>query len=171
MMKDVLNSTYENDTNAVCSSIASSTRSTLIVRSGSAGTTAGLALGHALHRIRTPLVAVPVCDDGAFFAAKVESITRAARMRWPELPAPAPVEYMDGFQGAGYAVNRPEEWSLLREVAETEGILLDPVYTVKAMMALRQAIRDGRFGKGDKVLFLHTGGMFGIFPKRGEAVA
>jgi D-cysteine desulfhydrase len=137
---------------------------------GSGGTTAGLALGHSLHRIRTPLVAVPVCDDAAYFAARVESITRAARMRWPELPAPAPVEYLDGFKGRGYALSRPEEWSLLREVAETEGILLDPVYTVKAMMALRQAIRDGRFAKGEEVLFLHTGGVFGLFPKRVEAL-
>lgn len=75
---------------------------------------------------------------------------------------------LDGFQGRGYALNRAEEWALLREVAETEGVLLDPVYTVKAMMGLRQLIRDGRFGRDDEVLFLHTGGIYGLFPKRDE---
>jgi 1-aminocyclopropane-1-carboxylate deaminase/D-cysteine desulfhydrase-like pyridoxal-dependent ACC family enzyme len=38
------------------------------------------------------------------------------------------------------------------------------------MMGLRQLIRDGRFTKDQEVLFLHTGGIFGLFPKRAEAV-
>ena len=80
------------------------------------------------------------------------------------------IELLDGFQGEGYALNRPEEWMLLREVAASEGVILDPVYTVKAMMGLRQLIRDGRFARGDDVLLLHTGGIYGLFPKRREAL-
>jgi D-cysteine desulfhydrase len=142
---------------------------------GSGGTTAGLVMGATRYHLATPIVGVCVCDrDPDFFYGKVESILRAARVRWPRLPAYPPlkeaVEILDGFQGLGYALNRPEEWSLLREVAETEGIVLDPVYTIKAMMALRQAIRDGRYGRGQEVLFLHTGGIYGLFPKRDEAL-
>ena len=140
---------------------------------GSGGTTAGLVLGTALHGLEVPLVGVPVCDDAAFFHAKIDRVLAAARARWPELPPHPPsieaVELLDGFQGAGYAKNRPEEWALLREVAQTEGIVLDPVYTGKAMMALRQCIRDGRYGRGQEVCFLHTGGIYGLFPKRDEA--
>jgi len=138
---------------------------------GSGGTAAGLAAGCAVHDVDTPLVGVCVCDDPAFFREKIESILRAARVRWPKLPPAREVELLDGFQGRGYAKSRPEEWALLREVAASEGIVLDPVYTVKAMMGLRQAIRDGRYVKGQDVLFLHTGGVFGLFPKRREAVA
>jgi D-cysteine desulfhydrase len=138
---------------------------------GSGGTTAGLIAG----RPRARLVGVPVCDDGAFFLEKIDGILAAAQARWPDL-APLPrakdaVEMRDGFQGLGYARNRPEEWALLREVAQTEGVILDPVYTVKAMMALRQDVRDGRWTKDQHVCFLHTGGIFGLFPKRTEALA
>jgi D-cysteine desulfhydrase len=134
---------------------------------GSGGTTAGLIAGKAIHGLETPLVGVCVCDDGDRFYAKIEGILRAARVRWPDLPSLPPVreavEILDGFQGRGYALDRPEEWALLHEVAESEGLVLDPVYTVKAMMGLRQAIRDGRFTKGQEVLFLHTGGIFSLF--------
>jgi len=90
-------------------------------------------------------------------------------MRW-KLPAAAPVEILDGFVGPGYALNEPEDWELLREVASTEGIVLDPVYTIKAMKGQRQAIREGRYTREHKVCFLHTGGIYGLFPKRAEAV-
>ena len=135
---------------------------------GSGGTTAGLAMGKAQYGFETRIIAVCVCDDAAFFSRKIAAITAAARER-EELPEPAEVEILEGFQGEGYALNRPEEWDLLKEVARTEGVVLDPVYTVKAMMGLRQAIRDGRFTKGQNVLFLHTGGVYGLFPKRREA--
>ena len=144
----------------------------LVHATGSGGTTAGLVAGSAVHGFETPLVGVCVCNDPDFFYARIEAILRAARMRWPDLLAPPSlreaVEILDGYQGRGYARNRPEEWALLREIAETEGVVLDPVYTVKAMMALRQLIRDGRFGRDDEVLFLHTGGIYGLFPKRDE---
>jgi len=142
---------------------------------GSGGTTAGLVAGKVLFDVEAPLLGVCVCDDAAFFYAKIEAILRAGAMRWKRLGklphVPAMVELVDGFVGKGYAKNRPEEWHLLREVAEIEGLILDPVYTVKAMLALRQMIRDGRFTKGQDVCFLHTGGIYGLFPKRHEAVA
>ncbi|MFQ5844273.1 MAG: 1-aminocyclopropane-1-carboxylate deaminase/D-cysteine desulfhydrase [Planctomycetota bacterium] len=157
-----------------CEELADRRFSALFHAAGSGGTTAGLAAGRAVRGLETPPVAVCVCNTPDFFYDRVDAILGAARARWPGLPDFGParetVEILDGFQGRGYAVNRPEEWALLREVAATEGILLDPVYTVKAMMGLRQAIRDGRFGRGEEVLFLHTGGLFGLFPKRDEAL-
>lgn len=142
---------------------------------GSGGTTAGLVVGRALWGLAVPLLGVAVCESAAFFHARVDRILARARERWPHLPVlPASrdaVEIVDGYVGRGYALNRAEEWALLREVAATEGLLLDPVYTVKAMLGLRQMIRDGRFRKGEEVCFLHTGGIFGLFPKRAEALA
>lgn len=145
---------------------------------GSGGTTAGLVQGRARRGDACRVIGVPVCDDAAFFRDKVARILAEARADQPELASPAAdaadegaLELLDGFQGAGYARNRPEEYELLREVARTEGIVLDPVYTLKAMMGLRALIRDGRFGADDEVCFLHTGGVYGLFPKRAEALA
>lgn len=160
---------------AACEEISGRRFDALFHAVGSGGTTAGLIAGKVLHRMETPLVGVCVCDNPAWFRERIDRILADARRRWPDLPdlpaARHAVDLLDGFQGRGYAISRPEEWHLLREVAETEGLLLDPVYTVKAMMGLRQAIRDGRFRAGQEVLFLHTGGVFGLFPKRAEALA
>jgi D-cysteine desulfhydrase len=160
---------------AACEELRGRKFAAIVHAVGSGGTTAGLVAGKALFDVESPIVGVCVCDDAAFFLGRIESILRAGAMRWPKLaslpPLHAMVELVDGFVGRGYARNRPEEWHLLREVAETEGLVLDPVYTVKAMMGLRQMIRDGRFTRDEEVCFLHTGGIFGLFPKRAEAVA
>ena len=159
---------------AACEELRERKFAAIVHAVGSGGTTAGLVAGKVAHDMESPLVGVPVCDDAAFFYGKIDAILRAAAMRWPmigKLPAArGMVELVDGFVGLGYAKNRPEEWHLLREVAELEGLVLDPVYTLKAMMGLRQMIRDGRFAEGQDVCFLHTGGIFGLFPKREEAV-
>ncbi|MBC7225093.1 MAG: pyridoxal-phosphate dependent enzyme, partial [Anaerolineae bacterium] len=53
-------------------------------------------------------------------------------------------------------------------MARTEGILLDPVYTGKALAGLLDQVRQGRWGKGDTVIFLHTGGTPALFAYAGE---
>jgi len=68
--------------------------------------------------------------------------------------------------GRGYAKSRREEFALMSHIAQLEGILLDPVYTGKAMYGLADQIKKGRFRKGQKILFIHTGGIFGLFPFR-----
>ncbi len=130
---------------------------------GSGGTTAGLIAA----RLETPLLGVCVCNDSEFFHARIDAVLARAVERWPELgplpPSREGAEILDGFVGLGYAESSLEEWQLLREVAETEGLLLDPVYTGKAMAGLRKAIEEGRFVRGQEVLFLHTGGLFSLF--------
>ncbi len=59
-----------------------------------------------------------------------------------------------------------DELDLIKKMARMEGIILDPVYTAKAMLGLVDQIRQGRFKAEDNILFIHTGGIFGIFPKR-----
>ena len=64
----------------------------------------------------------------------------------------------DGYLGPGYSLPSPEMVEAVRLVARTEAILLDPVYTGKAMAGLIDYVRKGRFPDGSNVLFLHTGG-------------
>ena len=68
------------------------------------------------------------------------------------------VNVVDDYVGAGYSVPTDEMVEAVQLLARTEGILLDPVYTGKAMSGLIGLIRKGHFKKDDNVLFIHTGG-------------
>ena len=68
------------------------------------------------------------------------------------------VNVVDDYVGAGYSVPTDEMVEAVQLLARTEGILLDPVYTGKAMSGLMGLIRKGHFKKDDNVLFIHTGG-------------
>ena len=67
----------------------------------------------------------------------------------------------DAYKGPAYAVAQPELWPVIADVARTEGLFLDPVYTGKAMLGLLSEVRAGRLG--GRILFWHTGGAFGLF--------
>jgi 1-aminocyclopropane-1-carboxylate deaminase/D-cysteine desulfhydrase-like pyridoxal-dependent ACC family enzyme len=69
----------------------------------------------------------------------------------------------DTFVGERYGIPTPAGLDALRTVARTEGILLDPVYTSKAMAALFKHIREGQLDKSRPVVFLHTGGAPALF--------
>jgi len=65
----------------------------------------------------------------------------------------------DNFIGEGYAIPTKESLAAAQLFAETEGILLDPVYVSKAAAGLLAYCREGKFKPTDKVLFWHTGGV------------
>jgi len=67
------------------------------------------------------------------------------------------------FVGRAYGIPSDAGNEAVRLFARTEGIILDPVYTGKAAAGLIQHVRDGRFGKDDIVVFVHTGGTPAIF--------
>ena len=69
----------------------------------------------------------------------------------------------DDYVGPGYSIPTDGMVEAVRIFARVEGILLDPVYTGKAAAGLLDLIRKGYFKKGEKVLFLHTGGAPGLF--------
>ncbi|MGL5513569.1 MAG: pyridoxal-phosphate dependent enzyme, partial [Sporomusa sp.] len=69
----------------------------------------------------------------------------------------------DEYLGEGYSLPTPEMVEAVKLVARTEGILLDPVYTGKAMAGLIDLTRKGFFKRGQNVLFLHTGGSPALF--------
>ncbi|HZS35591.1 MAG TPA: D-cysteine desulfhydrase family protein, partial [Polyangia bacterium] len=78
------------------------------------------------------------------------------------------VEIVDGYVGAGYAKSRPDELATLRDVARAEGLVLDPVYTGKAFHGFSRELARDRRAFGERVVFIHTGGIFGLFPKAAE---
>lgn len=134
---------------------------------GSGGTLAGLALGPDIGPIR----GVAVCDDRAYFEARVRAIAAdAAAFGLGPLPEPgARWSVVDGFQGPGYAVAHAPVWETIATCARLEGLIVDPVYTGKAMWALFEHARAGTW-RG-RVLFWHTGGLFGLFGRGAEVAA
>jgi D-cysteine desulfhydrase len=134
----------------------------VFVAVGSGGTLAGLALGPEIG----PLRGVAVAEDAATFHQRVLAIAAEAGQVLPE-PGPR-WQVLEGYQGEGYGLCSPEVWRTIRRVAQAEGVLLDPVYTGKAMHALFEEVRAGRCG--GRVLFWHTGGAFGVFGRSGEGV-
>ena len=69
----------------------------------------------------------------------------------------------DGYVGERYGIPTAEGLAAIRTVARTEGILLDPVYTSKAMAALFEHIKTGEVDHDKPIIFLHTGGSPALF--------
>lgn len=138
---------------------------------GSGGTSAGLAIGNAIYDAGIFPVAFAVCDDESYFKDVVGGIVKdfSATFGGIKDPASAKLTILDRYKGVGYGQSTAEELAFLREVATLEGIVLDPVYSGKAMFGMRQELQSGKtFRRGAPILFLHTGGIYGLFPKRFE---
>ena len=71
------------------------------------------------------------------------------------------INIIDGYVGKGYALSRQDEIDFISDLARKEGIILDPVYTGKAMYGLVSEIKKGSFKDHENILFIHTGGIFG----------
>ncbi len=80
------------------------------------------------------------------------------------------LEINDSYIGEGYGMPTRECIDAIRLVAQTEGIVLDPVYTGKAMAGLIDLIKEGRFKSTDTIVFIHTGGIPALFAYHKEIV-
>jgi D-cysteine desulfhydrase len=129
---------------------------------GSGGTAAGVVLGAARFQVARQVRAVAVCDDEAYFTRVIRRVIGETRAIDPELDAEAELVVDDRAKGPRYGVMDAEQKKLLVAVARTTGMVLDPIYTGKAMCGLARAIERGEIAKGARVLFLHTGGLPGL---------
>ena len=144
---------------------------TIINATGSGGTSAGLILGTHMLGMNAQVVSINVCDDRDYFVQVIGDICENAISNYQlDLPfsRERDIEIIDGYVGRGYALSRPEELALLRDVARTEGVFLDPVYTGKAFFGMTQELSRDPNRFGDRIVFIHTGGIFGLFPKANE---
>jgi D-cysteine desulfhydrase len=142
---------------------------TVIYACGSGGTGAGLILGARRHRLPARVAGVNVCDDRDYFVHAIGRICADFVERWGGDPiAEADIEIVDGHVGRGYARSRPEELATIRDLARRDGVILDPVYTGKAFHGLVTELARDRARFGERVVFVHTGGIFGLF---GDAAA
>ena len=129
---------------------------------GSGGTAAGVALGAAQSGVARRVRAMAVCDDAAHFERSIATIVGQARSWDPSLGPPAPLVVDDAAKGPAYGVTTPEQRRTIVRAARSAGVILDPVYTGKAMHGLASAVARGDIRPGSRVLFLHTGGLPGL---------
>jgi D-cysteine desulfhydrase len=137
----------------------------IVCASGSAGTHAGLINGLVGNNSQIPLTGINVRRPRAEQEGNVHKLAQetAAMLGIPGgIPREAIVALGD-WVGPGYSLPSPEMVDAVRLLARTEGILLDPVYTGKAMAGLLALVKQGHFKKGENVLFLHTGGAPGLY--------
>ena len=140
----------------------------IITATGSGGTQTGLTLGVALHGLPATVWGVNVCDDEQYFLNKVASDVADWQRRYPQMPAVViEPRVLDGYVGQGYALATPDIFELIAELGRMEGLVLDPVYTGKAFAGMVAEIANGRFDGCRDIVFMHTGGIFGVFPQRG----
>jgi D-cysteine desulfhydrase len=132
---------------------------------GSGGTLGGLELGRKIFGTRPKPVGINVCDTAEHFRKRIGKVLQNMILQnhWPFEIGGEDLSIIDGYVGEGYALSRREELELIAEAARLEGIVMDPVYTGKALFGLRDQIQKGRFTRSHKVLFVHTGGVFGLF--------
>jgi D-cysteine desulfhydrase len=112
------------------------------------------------------VVGVNVCDDRDYFVAIIDAICRQFNQTWlpgksAEIPA---YDIVDGYVGRGYALSRPEELAAIRDLVRLEGVVLDPVYTGKAYFGMMAELAKNSRIFGDRIVFIHTGGLVGLFP-------
>lgn len=137
---------------------------TIVSASGSGGTHAGLLLGKLLSGSSARILSVNVCDDEAYFVNKIDSIMQrfCSRYNFALSWKKEEIHILDGFVGSGYAQIGATEAALIKRFAREEGIVLDPVYTAKAMLGFQQNLEKDTI-PGKKIVFIHTGGIFGTF--------
>ena len=132
----------------------------IVVASGSGGTQAGMVLGSELYDIPGDVLGISVDQPAEKMQIQIAALaTATATHLGQETTSVADkVVVNDDYLGEGYAMVGEVEREAIRMVAEKEGILLDPVYTGRAMAGLIDLIRWGAFTRGQTVLFWHTGG-------------
>ena len=134
--------------------------------SSSGGTQAGLVIGREIFPgLADAVVGISPDGSAAEITATVAAIASGvARLLGVENAAPgAKISVDDRYLGDGYGIPSPAGAEALALVARTEGVLLDPVYSAKAMAGLIDQIRRGQIGDDQTVLFWHTGGQLALF--------
>jgi len=137
---------------------------------GSGGTFAGILLGCQYFHVPGEIHGIAVSDDIPYFVSEVTRIKEEFES-WYNLSIDlSNVDQLmdDQHVGLGYALNTESEWRELIQLAQTEGLILDPVYTLKTFLGLMEHTRKGVIKPGERVLFVHSGGHYGLFPKHDE---
>ncbi len=132
----------------------------IIFASSSGGTQAGLVVGAGMTGFRGEVLGISVDEDLETLRSTVARIATetATLLGQPRAYSPQDIAANTDYLGAGYAIMGKPEREAIELFAQTEGILVDPVYTGRAAAGMIDLIRRGVIGKQETILFWHTGG-------------
>lgn len=137
----------------------------VVVGSGSSGTHGGLLAGFLGNHIDVPITGVGVSRDPAQQAPLVHAEAQAVcdLLGLDVRVAMSAVHCIGGYWQPKYSVPNARMVEAVQLLARSEGIVLDPVYTGKVMAGLIGLAREGAIEPGERVLFVHTGGLPSLF--------
>ena len=137
----------------------------IVHATGSTGTQAGLVVGLKAIHAQIPVLGISVRAGKEAQEANVLRLAEATaeKLGCPAVVAAADISANSDYVGEGYGVPTPEGIEAIRMFAEREAILLDPVYSSKGAAGMIDLIRKGAFKKGERIVFLHTGGSASLF--------
>lgn len=137
----------------------------VIHASGSGGTQAGLVVGKKALEMEIGVISIAAERNGSWLLCRTTQLANdcARLLESTGMITKEDIKIFHDYVGEGYGVASQEIKGVIKKVAEIEGILLDPVYTSKAMIGLMDLIERGCFEKRDNLVFLHTGGIPAIF--------
>ena len=137
----------------------------VVTASGSALTHAGLLVGFRALGERVPILGICVRRNAERQSMRVDDVASqvAALISFRNGIDARDVEVTDAVLAPGYGRLNDEVREAMEMAARHEGLLLDPVYTARAMAGLVHHVRSGRIAAGSRVLFLHTGGVPALF--------
>jgi D-cysteine desulfhydrase family pyridoxal phosphate-dependent enzyme len=145
----------------------------VVFASSSFGTQAGLCVGAKALGFEAQLAGIAIESTRMELQTAVAEIAArlAPRIGLQSSVAPAEVVAYDAYLGGGYAVLGEREREAIHLAARHEGILLDPVYTGRAMAGLIDLVRRREFGADETIVFWHTGGTPALFAYAEELLA
>lgn len=138
----------------------------IVAPTGSGGTLAGLYVGARQYWPQTKIVGISVSAKAQWFQDKISAMAQdcADLLQWPQSWSPEDIWIEDGFVGAAYGVPSEGGIDAIYRVAQAEGVLLDPVYTGKAMHGLISLVQEGKIQPNSRVIFVHCGGSPALYP-------
>jgi 1-aminocyclopropane-1-carboxylate deaminase len=119
---------------------------------GTGATSAGILNGLHLHNSNTKFHLVPALKGGSFLKNDIQ----------PLLLSNFEYQIHDEYHFGGYAKTTPKLIQFIKDFTQQTGILIDPVYTSKTLFAIHDLASKNHFKKNDKILMIHTGGLFGV---------
>lgn len=142
----------------------------IVFATSSGGTQSGLVLGAKMGGYTGRVLGISVDHRADYLAPLLVDLAAATARHIGEAItfSTTDFEVNDRYLGGGYAVMGDPEREAIQLCAQTEGLLVDPVYTGRAMAGLIDLIRQGEFKTGQKVLFWHTGGTPALFAYAGQ---
>jgi D-cysteine desulfhydrase len=141
---------------------------TIVITAFSGGSQAGLLMARQLSGLRAEVVGVPIAWEAERVRASVTDLIDQARHRWGlAVQMPGEIRLLDGYQRVGGGEVAPEDLAMVVRLGRREGIVLDPAYTARAFAGLLDHLQREPGSLGRRICFIHTGGVFSIYPFRG----